>query len=90
MKVSVNITILCSCEIAANSLSHSSNRTAHSAKSRVRLLLVIDAETAVDVLFDIVSNDEYGKLSFDWESNEFVLLLTGFVSRTVVFGEPGG
>lgn len=81
------MTILCSCDIAANSLSHSSNKTAHNARSRVRLLLVIvETVTFDDVL---VSSDEYGRLSFDIESND-VLPDTddGFSSRTVVFGDP--
>ena len=33
--------MLCSCDIAASSLSHSSNTTAHSAKSLVRRLFVV-------------------------------------------------
>lgn len=49
--------MLCSCEIAANSLSHSSSITAQMAKSRVRLLLVVADDPALDVL-PIESSDE--------------------------------
>lgn len=75
--------------MAANSLSHSSKRTAHSARSRVRLLLlVVIVAAVVDDEFDIVvSMDVYGRLSFDIESNE-LLLDGGFMLRTVGFGEP--
>lgn len=38
---SVNMTILCSCDIADSSFNHSSSITAHSAKSRWRSLLVV-------------------------------------------------
>lgn len=59
--------MLCSCEIAANSLRHSSNNTAHRAKSRIRLLFVT-VTVAVDDELDITSIDEYVKLSLDSES----------------------
>ena len=73
--------MLCSCEIAANSLSHSSNSTAHSAKSRVRLLLVMVTATVDDEL-DIASIDEYVELSFDIESYD-IWPADGDNSRTV-------
>lgn len=73
--------MLCSCEIAANSFSHSSNSTAHSAKSRVRLLSVMVTAT-VDVELDIASIDEYFELSFDIESYD-ICPDDGDNSRTV-------
>lgn len=86
MNVSVNNTMLCSCEMAANSFNHSSNRTAHRAKSRVRLLLVIVTAAFADEL-EIASIDEYVELSFDNESND-IGPDVGDASRTVVFDEP--
>lgn len=84
MNVSVSRTILCSCEMAANSLSHSSSRTAHRAKSRVRLLFVM---VTFDDELDIASIDEYVELSFDIESYE-MWPDDGDTSRTVAFDEP--
>lgn len=78
--------MLCSCDIAANSFNHSSNRTAHSAKSRVRLLLVMVTATFADEL-DIASIDEYVELSFDSESYD-IGPDDGDASRTVAFDEP--
>lgn len=86
--MSVSKTILCSCEIAANSLSHSSNRTAHIAKSRVRLLLLVIVTAEFDDELDIASIDEYVELSFDNESYDVLWTPAGgLVSRTVEF-EP--
>lgn len=82
------MTILCSCEIAANSLSHSSNRTAHRARSRIRLLFVTVAVT-VDDEFDIASMDEYVELSFDSESND-ICPADGDTSRTVALDPANG
>lgn len=42
-KFSASITIHCSCDIADSSLSHSSNKTAHVDKSRVRSFVVVVA-----------------------------------------------
>lgn len=86
MKVSVNKTMLCSCEIAASSLSHSSSRTAHSAKSRIRLLFVMVTLTVDDEL-EIASIDEYVELSFDNDSYD-IGPDDGDNSRTVVAEEP--
>lgn len=86
MNVSVNKTMLCSWEIAASSFNHSSNSTAHRAKSRVRLLLVIVAAAFADEL-DIASIDEYVELSFDNESYDMGPD-DGDASRTVAFDEP--
>lgn len=70
------ITIYCSCDIAANSLSHSSKRTAQIAKfwSRSLALELIDADAAPAVLDDVdiglprvMVNDENGD---DVESSE--------------------
>lgn len=49
----------CSCDIAANSLSHSSKTTAHKAKSRERSvpLLVLTIAPRVDVIDDKDSNE---------------------------------
>lgn len=78
--------MLCSCEMAASSLSHSSSNTAHRAKSRIRLLLVVVTAT-VDVELDIASIDEYVELSFESESNDNGPD-DGDTSRTVAFDEP--
>lgn len=78
--------MLCSCDIAANSFNHSSNKTAHSAKSRVRLLLPIITAAFVDEL-DIASIEEYVELSFDRESYDNGPD-DGDASRTVAFDEP--
>lgn len=61
--------MLCSCEMAASSLSHSSSITAQTAKSRARLLLIADDDPAFDVL-PIDSNDEGLERSRDDGSNE--------------------
>lgn len=78
--------MLCSCEIAANSLSHSSSSTAHRAKSRIRLLFETVTETVGDE-FDIASIDEYVEVSFDNESYD-IWPDDGDISRTVEFDEP--
>lgn len=86
--MSVSKTILCSWEIAANSLSHSSSSTAHIAKSRVRLLLLVIVTAAFADEFEIASIDEYVELSFDNESyGELCTPAGGDTSRTVEF-EP--
>lgn len=87
MNVSVSMTILCSCEMAANSLSHSSSRTAHMAKSRVRLLLFVIAAATFGDEFEMASIDEYVELSFDDESYDELCADSGDNSRTVEF-EP--
>lgn len=54
-----SMAMLCSCEIAANSLSHSSSTTAHIATSRVRSLVAPkrDCDELVDVNEDMSSRD---------------------------------
>lgn len=83
MKISVSITMLCSCEIAANSLSHSSRITAQRAKSRVRLLLIMVDDPAFDVLA-IESMEEWLEYSNDVASNDAICV----DSRTVILDEP--
>lgn len=87
--MSVSKTILCSCEMAANSLSHSSSRTAHMAKSRVRLLLLVIVTATFDDELEMASIDEYVELSFDSESYGESCADVGDTSRTVEF-EPDG
>lgn len=72
--------------MAANSFNHSSSNTAHRAKSRIRLLLVVVTDT-FDVELDITSIDEYVELSFDKESYDNGPD-DGDTSRTVAFDEP--